>query len=261
MEVRNRAIRNKLRPLGLAMFGLIIIGCSKPTRPTTAIPQAAAEKALPMVGFTIQAGAFLRVENAARLTTTLQKQGQDATYFKDHAGLYKVRFGSFNHPAGAEKAAQALKGEGIIDDFIIIAPDQSPAELSKKLGTNYLRAEIAKTAIGFIGLPYLWGGSDAAGSGFDCSGLTMAVYQLNGIKLARSSSGQWASSLPVDRARLSPGDLVFFATQKPDIISHVGIYIGEGQFVHAPSQGRKIRLDSLDHKYYQSRFQGARSVL
>lgn len=260
MEDRPRSIRKDLRPLGLAVVTLIILGCSKPTGPLPAIATAPAGKSLSMVGFTIQAGAFLRVENAARLSASLQKQGQDATYFKDHAGLYKVRFGSFAHRAGAQKAAQTLKGEGIIDDFIIIAPEESPAALSKNLGANYLRAEITKTASGFIGLPYLWGGSDT-GSGFDCSGLTMAVYQLNGIKLPRSSSGQYQASLPVDQARLSPGDLVFFATNKPDSISHVGIYMGDGQFVHAPSQGKKIRLDSLDHKYYQSRFKGGRSAL
>jgi len=260
MDVRLRAIRKKLLPLGLAVLSLMIIGCYKATRPMLATPQAPAGKLLSPVGFTIQAGAFLRVENAARLTATLQNQGQDATYFQDHSGLYKVRFGSYNNRTEAERATHALKGAGIIDDFIIIVPEESPAWRSKNLGTNYLRAEITKTAVGFIGIPYLWGGSDVD-SGFDCSGLTKAVYQLNGIKLPRTSQGQYASGHPVDRLKLSPGDLLFFAVQKPGDISHVGIYIGNDQFVHAPSQGKQIRLDSLGQPYYQSRFKGARSIL
>jgi cell wall-associated NlpC family hydrolase len=89
----------------------------------------------------------------------------------------------------------------------------------------------------------------------------MVVYRLNGLELPRSSRHQWKSGRPVDPGKLSAGDLVFFATNGDGRVSHVGIYIGRNNFLHAPGSGRKIRISSMSNKYYKSRCLGARSYL
>jgi cell wall-associated NlpC family hydrolase len=125
---------------------------------------------------------------------------------------------------------------------------------------TYLRNEIVTTAQTFIGVPYRWGGVSPE-HGFDCSGLSMAVYHLNGLNLPRSSEAQWEAGSPVNRSRLSKGDLVFFATSGRGKISHVGIYVGENTFIHAPGRNKRIRLDSLSKRYFRRRYVGARTYL
>ena len=87
----------------------------------------------------------------------------------------------------------------------------------------------------------------------------MAVYQLNGLDLPRSSRQQFNYGTPVSCEDLAKGDLVFFANSGNGKVSHVGIYIGDGRFVHAPGKGKTVRLDFLSDAYYQSRYTGARS--
>jgi cell wall-associated NlpC family hydrolase len=123
-----------------------------------------------------------------------------------------------------------------------------------------LRKEIVRAANQYIGVCYRWGGQ-SSGTGFDCGGLTMAVYRLNGLKLPRSSRQQWKSGRPVNPDQLSGADLVFFATTSSGKVSHMGIYIGNNKFLHAPGSGRKIRISSMSNKYYKSRYLGARSYL
>jgi cell wall-associated NlpC family hydrolase len=117
-----------------------------------------------------------------------------------------------------------------------------------------------RTARSFIGVPYLWGG-DSADEGFDCSGFTMAVYQYNGLMLPRTSRDQSEMGTPVGRNRLERGDLVFFSTNNTGKVSHVGVYIGGGRFIHAPGRGKRIGIESLDSKYYSARYAGGRSLL
>ena len=121
-----------------------------------------------------------------------------------------------------------------------------------------MREEIARTAKTFIGIPYRWGGTSAE-TGFDCSGLTMAVYQLNGLHLPRSTQNQWEEGIAVRRNALKIADLVFFATSGRRKISHVGIYVGNGRFIHAPGDGKEIRVSSLSNGYFKSRYAGGRS--
>jgi cell wall-associated NlpC family hydrolase len=127
-------------------------------------------------------------------------------------------------------------------------------------GEATVRNEIVETAEGFIGLPYQWGGSSAE-EGFDCSGLTMAVYQLNGLNLPRSSRDQFSIGAPVDRSELANGDLVFFAIKGGGKVSHVGVYAGDERFIHAPGRGKTVRVDSLLDRYYLTRYVGARKYL
>ena len=114
-------------------------------------------------------------------------------------------------------------------------------------------------ALNFVGVPYRLGGSDA-GAGFDCSGFTRHLFQLElGLALPRRSHEQASAGgfVEVERASLRPGDLVFFNTLQR-AFSHVGIYVGEGRFIHSPRAGAVVRLESMSSSYWQRRFDGAR---
>ncbi|OPY90176.1 MAG: Murein DD-endopeptidase MepH precursor [Syntrophus sp. PtaU1.Bin208] len=230
-----------------------------PSRPEVR-PRPPAEKKLANLGFTIQAGAFSRVENAARLTDALRLQGLDAYYFVSSSGLFKVRFGNFSTKTAARQRAEALRMAGVIVEFYIVSPEEYASARRTTLGDDYLRDQLIKTAKEFIGVPYLWGGTTPE-NGFDCSGLVMAVYQLNGLALPRTSRDQFEAGMPVDRDRMQKGDLVFFANGKNDPISHVGIYIGNSRFIHAPGRGKTIRIDLLSSRFYTNRYMGSRTYL
>ncbi|MFQ1061826.1 C40 family peptidase [Bordetella trematum] len=124
-----------------------------------------------------------------------------------------------------------------------------------------LRDRIVQSGLDKLGTPYTWGGNDPI-DGFDCSGLTLFVFrETAGIDLPRTSRAQRQSGESIARKDLRPGDLVFFATARRGVTSHVGIYIGQGQFVHAPSRGSKVRVDRLDNSYWSKRYMGARSYV
>ncbi len=115
-------------------------------------------------------------------------------------------------------------------------------------------------ALGFLGVPYRRGGTDAE-RGFDCSGFVRAIYQQTaGLLLPRSASQQAAATEKIDKNELKPGDLVFFNTMRR-AFSHVGIYVGNGKFIHAPKPGGEVRVEDLGASYWAKRFDGARRVL
>jgi hypothetical protein len=217
-------------------------------------------KELPQLGFTIQVGAFSVVGNAIRLTHSLNGKNLNAYYFVHESGLYKVRFGDFSTKEEARKKGESLVASGIIEEFYIVSPTDYSVAKRVSRGEAYLRDEIVSTAESFIGVPYSWGGTSPQ-QGFDCSGLTLAVYKLNGLKLPRSSKDQFAVGIPINRSQLSKGDLVFFATSQGKKVTHVGIYLGEGQFIHAPGKDKRIRYDSLLNGYFKTHFMGARTYL
>ena len=239
------------------LYLLFLIGCG-----STSVPrdQATAPrlKRLPPMLHSIQVGAFSNMENAVRFTEKLQAKGLNAYHFRHDSGLYKVRFGNYPSKDFARQKAEFLKSKGTIEEYYIVGPEDYVA-LSLDSGDNdYLRSEIVRTAKQYIGVPYQWGG-ESPQTGFDCSGLTMVVYQLNGLDLPRSSRQQWKVGRPVRRSQLERGDLVFFATSGGRRVSHVGIYTGNGKFLHAPRKGRKIKISTLSNTYYRKRYLGARS--
>ena len=120
-----------------------------------------------------------------------------------------------------------------------------------------LEFALTKTALRYLGVPYVWGGESA--SGVDCSGFVQAVFRRNGITLPRTADAQFEVGHRVSENGLKPGDLVFFQTYAEGA-SHVGIYLGSGRFVHA-SSSNGVRVDSLSESYYASRFIGARRAL
>jgi len=242
------------------LFLLFIIGCggdSTVSRNRTYSPPA---EHLPPMRHTVQVGAFSNMNNAVRFTEKLQAQGLNAYHFRHDSGLYKVRFGNYATKNYARRKAENLKATGMIEEYYIVGPKHY-ASLNYQAGDNdFIRHQIVKSAKQYIGVPYRWGGQ-SSDTGFDCSGLTMVVYHLNGLDLPRSSSQQWKAGRPVKRSQLARGDLVFFATKGGTRVSHVGIYTGSGNFLHAPRRGRKITISSLSSTYYKTRYLGARSYL
>ncbi len=121
------------------------------------------------------------------------------------------------------------------------------------------REEAVARAMMTINVPYRYGGNSLE-TGFDCSGLVQYVFSGFAGRMLPRSTIQWArASLPIEEGRLQRGDLVFFNTLGASF-SHMGIYIGGRQFVHAPSSGKGVRIDSLDKTYFFTRFNGARTV-
>lgn len=120
-------------------------------------------------------------------------------------------------------------------------------------------SELVVNAMGFLGVPYRRGGNNAE-TGFDCSGFVRAMYeQTVGLILPRRANEQAAATEKIDKQDLQPGDLVFFNTMRR-AFSHVGIYVGDGKFIHSPKPGAQVRVDDMGMSYWARRFDGARRV-
>ena len=145
-----------------------------------------------------------------------------------------------------------LADKGVIGQ--LTAATQSAAQnVSSKAG------ELVVSAMGFLGVPYKRGGNSFE-SGFDCSGFVRAMYEQSiGLILPRRAEQQAAATQNIDKSDLKPGDLVFFNTLKRTF-SHVGIYVGEGRFIHSPKPGAQVRVESMSVDYWARRFDGARRV-
>lgn len=134
------------------------------------------------------------------------------------------------------------------------AADQGDSSHRADKATAQHAAEYAR---GMVGKPYRYGGNSPAG--FDCSGLVQYSYSRAGLPVPRTTGSQRQSSVAISSRSLREGDLLFF-DQQGRKSSHVGIYIGAGRFVHAPSSGKRVRVDKLDAKYWQKHFAGARRI-
>lgn len=120
-------------------------------------------------------------------------------------------------------------------------------------------SELVLTAMGFLGVPYKRGGNTEY-SGFDCSGFVRATYERTlGLVLPRRAEEQAKATTTIKKEELRPGDLVFFNTMRRTF-SHVGIYVGDGKFIHSPRAGSKVRLEDMRQAYWTKRFNGARRV-
>jgi len=115
------------------------------------------------------------------------------------------------------------------------------------------RQQIIAAARDMLGVPYRYGGTSPT-RGFDCSGLVQYVYSQAGIEVPRTTGEQYRAAMPIKRQALRPGDVVFFRTHGRRFVTHVGIYLGEGEFIHAPSSGKQVSIDSLQDDYWRRHY-------
>ena len=178
--------------------------------------------------------------------------GEKVSIFGFNCGWYKVKY---NNKIGYVRSDLVTLTEKPYCNSGRASSGGSSSGSSTSLG-----AQVAATAQKYIGYPYIFGGSSP--SGFDCSGFVKYIYGLYGYTLNRMADEQLNNGYSVAYSDLAPGDLVFFARtySTSAAASHVGIYIGNGQFVHAGSSSTGVTKTSLSDEYYASRYVGARRI-
>ena len=133
-------------------------------------------------------------------------------------------------------------------------PPQPLDTIDTLSGMHSRSSEAVIQAVAQLGTPYQWGG-ESARHGFDCSGLTQHAYQAANISLPRTSYRQYRATRRIARSDLRPGDLVFFRLNSQRV-DHVGIYVGNDHFIHAPSSGKTVSFSRLDNAYWSRHYVG-----
>ena len=178
--------------------------------------------------------------------------GDQINIITKSGGWYKIQFSGGIGYVSAEYMVADRHGNPVLYDKTADYSIQSLEGMEK--GQQVV--EIAKR---YLGVPYVYGGSTPAG--FDCSGLVQYVYREMGVNINRVAADQTAHGIPVTRAELKPGDIVFFHnTNKYTRINHVGIYGGDGNLIHAAQTGDVVKITTLDSGYYQSTLVTARRI-
>lgn len=131
---------------------------------------------------------------------------------------------------------------------------------SPKYKASKSKQSVVAAAKRMLGVRYRYGGTSPK-RGFDCSGLVQYSHKAAGIKLPRTTGQQYRHAKWISRKYLKAGDLVFFKTSVSKIVSHVGIYLGNNKFIHAPSSGKRVKISSMKERYWRKRFTGAGRVL
>jgi len=199
----------------------------------------------PQAAFATEAGVVLELGSTGASVSTLQTDLQELGYFPGNEGITQYFGPVTSHAVISFKKDHKMgvtdrvteKVFSVIQHIAAHAPRK--ASLAQSLGMR-----IAQKAEAYLGDPYVWGG--VSPSGFDCSGYTQYIFAQFGIALPHSADGQAQLGVPINKADLAPGDLVFFDTGGG--VSHVGIYIGDGRFINAAST--KVEIDYIDDPYY-----------
>ena len=176
--------------------------------------------------------------------------GATVTILSSENGWYKA---TYNGKTGYISADYVTATSGQASDSAVSKPSNSVSYN----GTSAKRKAVIEYAAQFLGTPYVYGGSTP--SGFDCSGFTSYVFANTVGSIPRVAQAQFDATTRVSMSELKPGDLVFFGSSASSI-SHVGIYVGDGKFIHSPHTGDVVKYDSLSG-YYSNRFQGGGRVI
>lgn len=223
---------------------------------------ASAERPRTIVGRarTVRDGVIIRrgpSTNSARITQV--ERGTVATVLGRRDGWYQLRFSRgtvgwvradllAQAPSGGSRVAGNGRGQRAAADTAARPRISNAGSAASLLGT----------ARSLLGTRYRWGGTTSRG--MDCSGFTQTVFRKHGVRIPRTSASQATVGVPVSKRDLQKGDLVFFRT-RGNRISHVGIYVGSGKFMHASTTRGRVRTDTLRSGYYASRWAGGRRVL
>jgi cell wall-associated NlpC family hydrolase len=208
-----------------------------------------------MCWFTVvAAAAAFRAGDQGTDVAEIQKQLQSLGYDVAADGDYG--------PATTEAVKAFQSTKGLEADGLVGASTYS-ALLGKSMpvvthSMNAMSRTVVSDAMSYMGVPYVFGGNTPS-SGFDCSGYVRYVFANAGIYLPRTADVQYNCGYAVSTSELAPGDLVFFETYCPGP-SHVGIYVGDGNFIHA-SSSRGVTISSLSSSYYSAHYLGARRVM
>ena len=184
----------------------------------------------------------------------------------DYTHIYTLPNGKVVNITGIDSGWFKINVDGIngyvSSDYMVTCKDSagSRGDGTVAAASSSMGQQIVDYAKQFLGSPYVWGGNGP--SSFDCSGFTKYVYAHFGYTLNRTASSQLSNGTAVSRSELQPGDLVFFYNGRVSTpVSHVGIYVGDGQFIHASTNSYAVQYDSLNSSYYSSCFVYARHVL
>ena len=206
-----------------------------------------------MCWFAVASASAFRVGDEG--SNVVEIQGQLANLGYDVAAD-----GAFG-PATAEavkafQASQGLEPDGLVGPATYAALlGKSMPEVSR--GSNYIARRVISDSMNYLGVPYVFGGTTP--SGFDCSGYVRYVFANAGIYLPRTADAQYEVGYPVSTSELQAGDLVFFSTYEVGP-SHVGIYLGDGDFINA-SSSQGVSIASIYSSYWGSCYIGARRVM
>ncbi|WP_024868997.1 NlpC/P60 family protein [Pseudoxanthomonas suwonensis] len=254
--------RRVLRPLLLVLLAMPSLPLLAAPEPAEIVPEAIAAPAaevvvaegVPAAGPEATANAAAPAAARATPTSSTLRQKADAAADATLAALLPHISGNDSLPLLDRSAMFAGDVSRLLSAYDLT---QGAAAAPPSEGRVQ---QVLKAAMSLIGTPYRWGGTST--EGFDCSGLVGYVFRSAlGIELPRVSREMAAKAdaqLIRDRNQLNPGDLVFFGLRGR--VNHVGIYVGNGQFLHAPSRGKDVRVDSLTSGYWGNRFMQARRV-
>ena len=197
----------------------------------------------------------LEAEERARQVELRRRAEADLTRQRALAAAQQLRAAS----STASQSAPAVSPPTAPDPTVEESPTPEPPTLEEPapaLTADASRgAQVVSIAMGYLGVPYKWGGASPS-SGFDCSGLTMYVFAQIGVALPHYAAAQYGLGRAVSKSELAPGDLVFFRG-----LGHMGMYIGGGNFIHAPRTGDVVKISSISEPYRVANWVGARRVL
>jgi cell wall-associated NlpC family hydrolase len=195
-----------------------------------------------------------RPKTASDILGTYRK-GTELTVIGINSGWYKVKHDGHTGYIRSDFVDIISGYKAAVASSTRISPTSPAPAADLTLGQ-----QIVEFALGFIGYKYVYGG--ASPSGFDCSGLVTYVYKSFGVSVTRTASGQYRDNgVLIDKSELAPGDLVFFSNNGLKSVTHVGIYIGDDEFVHASRPGVGVVISRLDSSYYKKGLFGIKRVI
>jgi cell wall-associated NlpC family hydrolase len=226
-------------------------------------------KILTIISFCLSTLLFFHNPVQAQILTLTQGMSGDDVYLLQirlteygfYSGEIDKSFGPNTRSAVIRfQLACNLEPDGIVGTQTISALHQFGNRTSVSRGqiSRWKGNDIGLLAQRFLEVPYQWAGYSP--SGFDCSGFIYYIFNQYGLSIPRTADKQFQVGMAVDKSELQVGDLVFFSTYEPGP-SHVGIFIGNDQFIHASSAAEKVTITALSKPYYQSRYLGARRII